>query len=70
VQLQAKRAAYTAMTDADKREARARASASAGRAKAGAGASCELVEVEVDCAAPDRVVVRLGYPALSDRGAA
>ena len=39
-------------------------------ASTGGGAGCELVAIEVECAGPDRVVVRLGYPALSDRGAA
>lgn len=53
------------MTDADKREARARASGAASKTRAVSGVGQELVAVDVECAAPDRVVVKLSFPPLS-----
>ena len=67
-QLREKREAYTTMTAADKRDAKARAAAARPAQRAGperAGGGAELVAVELTCAAADRVVVRLAFPALA-----
>jgi hypothetical protein len=65
-QLAEKRKAFMEMTEEQKKEAKAKAAGSRAEAKqAAANKGSDLVVINLSCAAPDKVVVTLDYPALS-----